>query len=190
MRAWLGMRPSRADQQAARLAHGAVGEQATARILDQLEREGWHVRHDLKLEHRRFNVDHVLVSPCGTTLVVVDSKHWHRGPGHETRLVNGRVHCGREDRHRQVEALAGYARLVAAAVGLDAAAVRPLLVVHGSPVVGGAGPYFDAPVRGGRVWVLGPELLLSTLVSAPAVRDPRAAAALAVRVDRRLRPYP
>ncbi|WP_261994174.1 nuclease-related domain-containing protein [Streptomyces sp. t39] len=180
------MRPSRADQHAARLAHGALGEQATARILDQLEAEGWWVRHDLRLRGRRFNLDHVLVSPCGTGLVVVDSKHWRRGPGHETALVQGRVHCGRDDRHAQVQALAGYANLVAQAVGLPAAAVRPLLVVHGSPVAGG---WFETAVRNERVLVLGPDRLLTTLRSAPAGRDARAAAALAVRVDRVLVPY-
>jgi hypothetical protein len=103
-----GMR--RADAVAARWEHGAVGEAATVRLLAPLVRAGWHVRHDLRLAGRRFNVDHVLVSPCGTAVVVADTKTWHRG--RETQLVGGRVHCGdprlgpADDRHDQVEAVA------------------------------------------------------------------------------------
>lgn len=184
IRAWLGMRPSQADRQAGRWAHGAAGEAATARILDGLEAAGWHVRHDLKLRGRRFNLDHVLVSPCGTALVVVDTKAWRRT--WTTALVGGRVHCGPEDRHGQVQDLAGYARLVAQAVGVPAESVWPLLVVHGSPVAGGA---FEVPVRGGRVFVLGPDRVLPTLEAAAAGRDPRRAAGLALWVDRVLVPY-
>lgn len=184
VRAWLGLRPSRADREAGRWAHGAAGEAETERILASLERSGWHVRHDLMLRGRRFNLDHVLVSPCGTALVVADTKNWHRGK--LTALVGGRVCCGQEDRHRQVESLAGYARLVAQAVGMDPEAVWPLLIVHGSPVAGG---FLEVPVRGGKVFVLGPDRVVPTLEAEPAGRDQRRAATLAAAVDRVLVPY-
>lgn len=183
---WFGVtvHTRRADAVASRRAHGAAGEEATARILDGLARSGWLVQHDLMLRGRRFNLDHVLVSPCGTALVVVDTKAWRRT--WTTSLVRGRVHCGTDDRHGQVEALAGYSRLVAQAVGMPAEAVWPLLIVHGSPVAGG---FLEVPVRGGRVFVLGPDRVLPTLEAGAPYRDLRAAAALAARVDRVLLPY-
>lgn len=174
----------RADAQAARWSIGAEAEAVTARMLGQLEGQGWHVRHDLALPGSRANLDHVLASPCGTALVVLDTKRWHRAK--PTTLVGGRVHCGPQDRHGQIEAVARYAQRVAAAVGLPAGAVWPLLVVHGSPIAGGR---LESPVPGGVVHVLGPEWLVPTLAGAPAGRDPRRAAVLAARVDSVLFPY-
>jgi hypothetical protein len=136
------------------------------------------------LTGRRFNLDHVLVSPCGTALVVVDTKAWRRT--WTTAVVGGRVHCGPEDRHKPVQDLAGYARLVAQALGMDADAVCPLLLVHGSPVAGGV---FEVAVRGGRVVVVGPDRVLPVLVAGSKRRDLRRAAGLAARVDQVLRPY-
>ncbi|MET8746364.1 nuclease-related domain-containing protein [Streptomyces sp. NPDC004728] len=187
--ALLGVRTAgvrRADSQAARWQHGAAGEEATARMLTALEARGWVIRHDLRLRGRRFNLDHVLASPCGTAIVVLDTKAWHRG--RTTALVGGRVCCGAEDRHGQVEKVAEYARLVDRALGLPGVAVWPLLVVHGSPVAGG---YLETRVPGwdGPVYVLGPDRLLPTLAGAPKARDPRRAAQLAGRVDSVLLPY-
>jgi hypothetical protein len=171
---------------AARHERGAWGEQETARLLAPLQAQGWHVRHDLMLAGYRANIDHVLVSPCGTAVVVADSKVWHRG--RTTQLVGGRVHCGVEDRHEQVDAVARYAQRVAVALGMPAGAVWPVLVVHGSPVPGGR---LEARAAGwaGRVQMLSAGLLVSTLARSVRGRDQRAAAALAGRVDRVLRPY-
>ena len=49
---------------------GAFGEEATAKALLPLEREGWVVLHDLPAEHG--NVDHVVIGPPGVFLL--DSK--------------------------------------------------------------------------------------------------------------------
>ncbi|WP_331764773.1 NERD domain-containing protein [Streptomyces sp. NBC_01238] len=176
----------RADIQAARWEHGAAGEETTARMLAALKVRGWAVRHDLRLRGRRFNLDHVLCSPCGTAVVVLDTKSWHRG--RPTSLIRGRVCCGTEDRHEQVEKVAGYARLVDQALGLPGVAVWPLLVVHGSPVAGGQ---LEARVQGwdGPVYVLGPDLLVPRLAGAPKARDAQRAAAVAQRVDSVLLPY-
>ncbi|MFF1916155.1 nuclease-related domain-containing protein [Streptomyces sp. NPDC058239] len=187
--ALLGVRTAgvrRADSQAARWQHGAAGEETTARMLTALEARGWVIRHDLRLRGRRFNLDHVLVSPCGTAVVVLDTKNWHRG--RPTALVNGRVCCGAEDRHGEVGKVAGYARLVEAALGMAGVSVLPLLVVHGSAVAGG---YLEARVQGwdGPVYVLGPDRLLPTLAGAPKATDLRRAAAVAGRVDSVLLPY-
>lgn len=186
----VGLNPAatRADAQAALWDRGAAGEQATAALLAQLLALGWTIRHDVRLPGRRFNLDHVLISPCGTAIVVLDTKVWHRG--RLTVLVRGRVHCGAEDRHAQVEKVAGYAAVVRDALGLPGVAVWPLLVVHGSPVAGGR---LEARAKGwgGPVWVLSPPFLVPTLLSAPDLDrlSPRRAAAVAARVDAVLRPY-
>ncbi|WTA49444.1 NERD domain-containing protein (plasmid) [Streptomyces sp. NBC_00842] len=176
----------RADSRAFLWGHGAEGEEVTARMLTALEARGWAIRHDLRLRGRRFNLDHVLVPPCGTAVVVLDTKAWHRG--RTTALVRGRVHCGAEDRHGQVQKVAGYARLIETALGMPGVAVWPLLVVHGSPVAGGQ---LEARVSGwnGPVYVLGPEALLPRLAGAPKVWDPRRAEAVSARVDSVLLPY-
>lgn len=184
----LGLNPAaaRADARAAMWAHGAAGEEATARLLTPLTRRGWTVWHDMRLERRQFNLDHVLASPCGTALVVLDTKRWDRR--RPTRVVRGRVCCGWEDRHQQVEKVAGYAGAVAAAVGLPEDRVWPMLVVHGSPVDGGA---LWAPVGGvhRRCLIVGPHALVPALRGAPRGRDARAAAVLVARANRVLRPY-
>lgn len=184
--AWLGIGSAvrRADAQATLWAHGAAGEQATGALLAQLEAQGWHIQHDLALPRSRANLDHVLVSPCGTTVVVLDTKAWRRT--WPTQLVGGRVHCGPENRHDQVEKVAGYARRVAAAVNLPASAVLPLMVVHGSPVTGG---FLKAPTPDGPVFVLSPAYLVPTLADAPRSRDPWRAGSLAEWVFTVLRPY-
>jgi hypothetical protein len=185
----VGLNPEavRADAVAARWQRGADAERATARILRRLRWRGWRVLHDRRLPgHGRANLDHVLVSPCGTALVVLDTKAWHRG--RPTRLIAGRVCCDLEDRHGQVEAVARYAGTVARLLGLPAGAVWPLLVVHGSPIEGGR---LEARAEGwdGPVHVLGPALLVPTLAQAPKVRDRRRAAVLSAHVARVLPPH-
>lgn len=181
----------RADALAARTALGAEWEQYTARMLAPLESVGWRVLHDRRLPGRgTANLDHVLVSPCGTAVVVLDTKRWDRR--RTTSLVNGRVCVGteerREDRHGQVEAVARYAARAARAIGVPGVVVWPLLVVHGSWVDGGR-LEARAPAWDGPVWVLGPDFLVPTLAAAPGGRDPVRAGRLAARVAAVLPPY-
>lgn len=188
----LGLNPAarRADALAARTRHGSLGEQWTAALLTRLP-AGWHVFHDRALPSRRpggkpRQLDHVLVSPCGTAVVVLDSKKWHAQ--WETLLVGGRVHCGREDRHGQVEAVADYAAAVSTALSVPGVVVWPLLVVHTSRVRGGR-LEARAPGWGGPVWVLGADWLVPTLAAAPKGVDRARADALAQHVARVLPPY-
>ncbi|MFE9461655.1 nuclease-related domain-containing protein [Streptomyces californicus] len=179
-------RVRRADAVAARWEHGAAGEAETARLVAALESQGWAIRHDLRMPGSRANLDHLLISPCGTAVVVLDSKHWHRG--RTTTLVGGRVHCGADDRQAQVDAVARYAARVARTLDLPGVVVWPLLVVHGSPIAGGR-LEASAPDWGGAVHVLGPARLVPTLAAAPKAHDPARAAAVVARVDRVLLPY-
>jgi len=187
--AWLGLNPAarRADALAARTRLGAEWEEYTARMLQPLEAAGWHVLHDRQLPGSRANLDHVLVSPCGTAVVVLDTKRWHAQ--RLTVLVRGRVHCGGQDRHGQVEAVARYAARTARVLGVPGVVVWPLLVVHGSPVAGRGRLEARVPGWDGPVWVLGPDRLVPTLAAAPGGRNPGRAAVLAARVAEVFPPY-
>lgn len=180
--AWAGLNPAarRADALAGRAAVGAVGEQKTAVLLAQLP-AGWTVFHGRKLPGFANDYDHVLISPCGTAVVTLDTKRWHAK--RETALIRGRVHCGRDDRHGQITAVARYAGRLDRALGLPGVQVLPLLVVHGSRVRDG---FLKARAAGwdGVVYVLSPEYLVPTLVAAPKEVDRRRAAALVRHVDR------
>lgn len=187
--AWAGTNPDAvaADAVAGRWERGAEAERATAKLLRRLWWRGWRILHDRQLPgHGRANVDHVLVSPCGTALVIVDTKCWHAR--RETILRNERVHCGVEDRHGQVEAVARYAATVGRLLGMPAGSVWPVLVVHGSPIAGGV---LQARVTGwdGPVWVLGPDRLVPALAAAPSGWNWRRTAALRRRVAAALPPY-
>lgn len=184
----LGFRAADAATEAvaARWDLGAAAEQETARMLHTLHTRGWRILNDRALPGSRANLDHVLVSPCGTAVVVLDTKRWHAQ--RPTWLVRGRVHCGTEDRHGQIEAVAGYAARVARVLGMEPRAVWPLLVVHGSRIAGGR---LEARVSGwpGPVHVLGPEWLVPTLANAPKGRDPVRAGRLTARAAAVLPPY-
>ncbi|CQR59237.1 nuclease-related domain-containing protein [Streptomyces leeuwenhoekii] len=187
--AWLGLDRQTAHREAvaARWDLGAAAEANTARMLAPLETAGWHVLHDRGLPGSRANLDHVLISPCGTAVVVLDTKRWHAQ--RPTTLIRGRVCCGVEDRHGQIEAVARYAARVAQVLGMPTGSVWPLLVVHGSPISGGR-LEARAPAWPGPVYVLGPDWLVPTLAQAPAGQNPQRAAQLAARVAAALPPYP
>ncbi|MEV5915768.1 nuclease-related domain-containing protein [Streptomyces chartreusis] len=162
--AWLGVNPeaARADAVAARWRLGARAEKETARLLCPLRWRGWRIRHDRRLSGRRFNVDHVLVSPCGTAVVVADTKRWHAG--RDTAVLGGRLYCGVKDRHEEAEKAARYATLVGEALGAPGLAVWPVLVVHGSPVLGG---HVQVVTDAGVVQVVAADQVRGVLRAAP-----------------------
>ena len=162
--AWVGMNPeaARADAVAARWELGARAERETARIVRRLRWRGWRIRHDRGLAGRRFNLDHVLVSPCGTAVVVADTKRWHAQ--RETGVVGGRLHCGVEDRHGEAEKVARYAALVERALGMPGVTVWPVLIVQASTV---PGRHVQVVTADGVVQVMAVEEVLGALRSAP-----------------------
>jgi hypothetical protein len=184
--AWVGMNPeaARADAVAARWELGARYERETARIVRPLILRGWRLRHDLRLAGRRFNVDHVLVSPCGTAVVVVDTKGWHAQ--RETHAPGGRLFCGREDRHGEAVKVARYAEHAREALRLPEVAVWPLLAVHKSTVRAG---HFQVATGAGMVQVVAAGELLRVLRAAPAGWSWGRARSVVARVDAVLLPY-
>lgn len=184
--AWMGLNPeaARADAVAARWKLGGKAEKKTARIVRRLRWRGWRIRHDLRLAGRRFNVDHVLVSPCGTAVVVADTKRWHAGQ--PIAVPDGRLWCGLEDRHGEAEKAARYAALVGQALGMPDAAVWPVLVIHGSHV---PGDHVQAVTAHGMVQVIAAGQVRRVLRSAPQGWSWVRSRQLAARVDAVLRPY-
>lgn len=186
--ALLGFRvvDARTEGLARRAEIGAVAEAATGAKLRILESRGWYVLHGRHVPGYRADLDHVLVPPNGLAVIVLDTKRWHARQ--TTYLKDGRVHCGGQDRHDQIEAVAGYAQRVQDVLWMPGVAVCPMVVVHGSRV---AGEYLEAPVEdGGTVFVLGVERLVPELLAASSGIDSKAANALAARVERVLPPYP
>ncbi|MGV9226451.1 nuclease-related domain-containing protein [Streptomyces albogriseolus] len=182
MTAWAGLNPqaARADAVAARWRLGAEAERETARRLRALRLRGWRIRHDLRLTGRRFNLDHVLVSPCGTAVVVADTKRWP--VGWTVTAGGGRLWCGGEDRTAEAEKAARYASLVEAAVGVQ---VWPLLIVHGSNVRG----HLEVDTGSGRVQVVAVDQAVRVLRAAPAGWSWSRARQTVGRVDEVLCPY-
>jgi hypothetical protein len=146
--AWMGLNPAarRADALTARAAHGAVGEQWTAQLLTQLP-HGWTVFYGRKLPGFANDYDALLIPPDGDAVVAADTKRWHKG--WETTLHGGRLHCGREDRHEEVEKVVRAAGRLERALHVPGVRVWPLLVVHGSRVV----PPARSPLPPGRLEV-------------------------------------
>ncbi|MFJ8657501.1 nuclease-related domain-containing protein [Streptomyces rochei] len=188
---WCGINTTdrRLEAAAVRQEQGSIGEQQTAILLARLP-AGWTVFHDLAVPGRRFNLDHVLVPPSGLGVIVLDSKKWRRsyqGRPCLTALVGGRVHCGEQDRHEQIVKFAGYVSGAAAALGVPAGMLMPVIVVHGSPV---AGDRLDVPVPAWErtVHILAADVLVATLAGMPGGRGPvkPAAVDLAARVRRTL----
>ena len=114
---------------------GAKGEKATARLLSHLHgpREGWAWLHDRALPTGKANIDHLGVTPCGTRLVVLDTKQWRKDC---TVTINtqGRLCCGPGLREGGVHSLMYEADRVARAAGGRVEAVHRVIVVHGARV--------------------------------------------------------
>ncbi|MFF0009636.1 NERD domain-containing protein [Streptomyces tibetensis] len=184
--AWAGLNPqaAAADAVAARWELGARAERDTVRLLRPLRLRGWRLRHDRRLPGRRFNIDHAKVSPCGTAVVVGDTKRWP--VGWEVWAEGGRLWCGREDRHGEAVKVARYAQLVAGAVGMPGVVVWPLLIVHGSTVRGG---HLQVATEAGVVQVVAAGELRRVLRAAPAGWSWGRARRVARRVDEVLTPY-
>ncbi|MFC9891521.1 nuclease-related domain-containing protein [Streptomyces pilosus] len=180
---WAGCNPqaAAADVVAARWELGAKAEKETARTLRVLRWRGWRIRHDRRLAGRRFNLDHILVAPCGTAVVVADTKRWHAGQ--DTTVVDGRLWCGREDRTGEADKCARYALLVGEALGVP---VWPLMIVHGSTVRDG---HVQVVTVSGVVQVVAADQAVRILRRAPSGWSWSRARGVAGRVDEVLAPY-
>jgi Nuclease-related domain len=122
----LRFRPS---TQARAWQRGAKGERHTARLLDQLGRDGYVSFHDLAMPDSPANLDHVVVGPSG--LFVIDSKQW-----------TGQVHQSSDELvwhdHYRLDRTLATVRWQAETLGrLLGVPVAPLICVHGAHIQGG-----------------------------------------------------
>ncbi|MCF3960286.1 NERD domain-containing protein [Streptomyces fuscigenes] len=122
--------PTRAGALASRYEEGARGERRTARRLEPLHAEGWHIFHDLALPGRRENVDHLLISPAGGVFLP-DTKSWSSRYPVTVRL--GHLFHGDRDVTGRLTGLQNEAATVARLLGVP---VTPLVVMDGAALHG------------------------------------------------------
>lgn len=90
-------------------AAGAEGEARVARVLDELQLQGWMALNDVRWPGRpKANLDHLLVGPGG--VIVVDAKNW-TGNVH---LHNGLLKQNGYSREREVSGVVEQCAAVAA----------------------------------------------------------------------------
>ena len=90
-------------------AAGAEGEARVARILDELQLQGWKALHDVRWPGRpRANLDHLLVGPGG--VIIVDAKNWTGN----VQLRNGVLKQNGYSRERDVSGVLQQCAAVAA----------------------------------------------------------------------------
>jgi len=153
-----------------RWLRGAVGERATAAVLDRLPERKWVVMHDLALPGHRANIDHLVIGPTGVW--VVDSKTTRA----EVRAGWRSVWMGR----RKLDA--GPTRWEAGVVSeLLGVPVRPLIAMHAEGLAPKGG-------RAGRVRVVPPGALVRTLRRGRRRLTPRQVVSLAAEALELLAP--
>jgi hypothetical protein len=116
-------RADRLVESAARWERGAVGENATAAVLKEVEAQGWTVLHDVRWPGRRYaNIDHIVIG--NGQVYVIDSKNW----AGSVTATGGKLRQNGRDRQRQVIGVGEAAKAVAAlAPMLPPTTVHPVL---------------------------------------------------------------
>jgi hypothetical protein len=118
------------SEQACTWLHGAQGERRTARLLDQLTRDGYVVFHDLAAPgNTSWNVDHLVIGPSG--VFVVDSKQW---TGSVQQGADGLAWHNHYRLDRTLATVRWQAETLGRLLGIPA---TPLVCVHGAHVQGG-----------------------------------------------------
>jgi Nuclease-related domain len=145
---------------------GAAGERRTARLLDQLERHGWAVLHDLAVPGSRANLDHLAIGPGG--VFVIDSKQYR---GRLQLDGSGQLWHGRYPLAPTLHAVSFEADQAAQVLPDPGVAVVPIVAVHGAQV-----PWGKVVVEG--VPVVAARRLPSMLRALPAVLGPERVAVL------------
>jgi len=154
---------------------GAAGERRTARLLGQLEQQGWVVLHDLAVPGSRANLDHLVIGPGG--VFVIDSKHY-RGRLHLD--PSGRLWHGRYPLAPTLRAVSFEADRAARVLPDPGVVVVPIVAVHGARVPWGKLVIHGVPVVPAR-------RLPSMLRTLPAVLGPERVAAVANQARIRFR---
>jgi hypothetical protein len=148
---------------------GAAGERRTARLLSQLERQGWAVLHDLTVPGSRANIDHLVIGPGG--VFMIDSKQYR---GRLQLDGSGQLWHGRYPLAPALRTVSFEADQAARALPDPGVAVVPIIAVHGAQV-----PWGKVVTQG--VPVVSARRLPSMLRQLPAILGPERVAWLADR---------
>jgi hypothetical protein len=146
---------------------GATGERRTARLLSQLERQGWAVLHDLAVPGSRANIDHLVIGPGG--VFVIDSKQYR---GRLQLDPTGRLWHGRYSLGSALRAVSFEADQAAQVLPDPGVVVRPIMAIHGAQV-----PWGKVVMDG--IPVVPAKRLPSMLRALPTVLEPERVAELA-----------
>lgn len=175
MAVWRSRRP----WEASRWLQGALAEKRTGRVLRPLEREGWGVLHDQRVNKSRANWDHIAVHPSGAYLVYIDTKAWHAA-GALIRVDKGRLMYGPWNQGNKIDTINWEADRLQEVTGLP---VRRIVAVDRGRVAGGALDF-----RG--TWVVGSASLADFLrgLSATAPHDPSRVRQVMRNIGRQIEP--
>lgn len=147
-------------------AKGLRGELAAAEWLEELQRAGYHVFHDLPCtaaDGRACNIDHLAVGPAG--VLVVETKFRSKGKGEKVEYDGERLRVGGQDEARtlrQARTCRDDVRRRLERIGLGAMPVRAVVVFPGWDV---------KEVSGAEVWVLNPKRRLAVWAGTEARRN-------------------
>ena len=132
---------------------GAIAEERTALLLDELMAYGFRCLHDRAWPGTRSaNIDHVVVGPSG--VFVVDTKNWSG----DVRIEGGRLYRGDalcEDDLEKVRAQADALRFALASTGLPPIHIHAVCALHGRDL---------SKTIVDNVWVVGAEVLPRALL--------------------------
>lgn len=183
-------RPTEADLAHARRSQiGAEAEEATGRLLQELERQGWKIFHARARPGSNGDLDHVAIPPGGEAAFVINTKRWRRD--WDTHATSGLLQCGDRPEERSVAGVLREAGHVSRL--LPGTLAVPVLAVHGSTVLGGRLrlPRTGAHGTTTAVHVVDAQILCRTLRSLLREYDLRACADphLSARFARAFPPY-
>ncbi|MGW3308104.1 hypothetical protein ACWDG9_16140 [Streptomyces sp. NPDC001073] len=173
-------------EEADRCEVGGRGERLTVEIVSVLGEDGWYGFWSRPIPGANVaDADAVLAPPCGTFIVLLDSKYWS-SKGHCLVHAEGKVLKHGERDCRDVRSILFETKMLTKALGEAAErgqhrpSVIPIIVVHNAPVA-------DEGFTLQDVRVLPAHRLLEELRDLVGRRNPALAAQVAEQADRVLR---
>jgi hypothetical protein len=155
---------------------GARGEEATGRLLDSLEPEGFYAIHDRQIPGGYENIDHLVLGPTG--IFVVETKNYGGG----LWLSQESIFVGRYNHDAMIAQVKRQVRAIETLIA--PLHIEPLICLHRARL-----PKEVVVFQG--VKIFGPETLSSILRAGPCETDPQKLAQmqrLARALDKKLLP--
>ncbi len=175
-------------EEADRCEVGGRGERLTVEIVSVLGKVGWYGFWSRPIPGAKVaDADAVLVPPCGTFVVLLNSKYWSsKGLGQGLVRAEGKILKHGERDCRDIRSILFETKMLTEALrkaadrGQPRPSVIPIIVVHNAPVA-------DEGFTLQNVRVLPPHRLLEELSDLVGRRNPALASQVAEQADRVLR---